>query len=126
MGMDSGKRFIARVVHKEYFSVHGATDIEKEPERFGYVRSLGNDVYAFLAERVELGGATALRNVHSERLDELGLSVGVAWQQAYGAIAAMVAGSTFQQSVTKTGNGNDWAVWIGEDFTSSCPIVPEF
>ncbi len=124
--MQTGKNLIPRVVHKEYFSAHGVADVDREPERFGFVRPLGNDVYAFLAQQVDVGTTRMLRNVQSEHLSELGLSADAAWAQAYGNIAALMGNGAFQQSVTKTGTGNDWAVWLGEDFTSSCALVPEF
>lgn len=120
------KNLIPRVVHREYFMASGIADVDKEPERFGYVRALGNDVYTFLAERVELAGKVTLRNVHSERLAELQLSVDDAWQQAYGNVARLIESGIFKQSVTRTGTGNDWSVWIGDAYTSSCVLTPEF
>jgi len=120
------QRLLPRVVHRDYFAASGVADIEREPERFGYVRPLGNDVYAFLAQQVELAGAVTLRNVHAEHLAEMACSVDAAWQQAYANAARLIANGAFQQSVTRTGTGNDWAVWIGDNFTSSCALLPEF
>jgi len=119
-------KLLPRVVHKEYFDVYGVADIDKEADRFGFVRPLGNNVYAFLALQMEIAGAVALRNAQQEHLDEMGVNADTAWDQGYANVAALIQEGAFKQAVTKTEAGNDWAVWIGENFTSSCVLIPAF
>lgn len=123
--MKNGK-LLPRVVHKEYFDVYGVADIDKEADRFGFVRPLGNDVYAYLALQAEIAGTLALRTAQKEHLDQMGLNADTAWDQGYANVATMIQEGAFKQSVTKTETGNDWAVWIGANFTSSCVLTPAF
>lgn len=115
-------RLLPRVVPHSYFDTFGVADVDSEPERFGFVRPLGNDLFVFLAYADE----PIIRNVHQEHLDALELSVDAAQEIATENLRQIAFdGTTIQQSVTRTETGNDWSVWIGNDFTSSCLLLPE-
>ena len=115
-------RIFPRVVHRHYFDLPGVPDVAVEPKRFGFVRSLGNDLISFLA----YSGDRTIRNIHQEHLDRLGLSLDEANKIAIENVRRIAFdGTTIKQLVTKTNNGNDWAVWLGNDFTSSCLLLPD-
>jgi hypothetical protein len=115
-------QLLPRVVHRTYFDACGVADVAREPGRFGFVRPLGNDLFTFLA----CVSDELIRNVHQEHLDALHLSVDVAHALAIENLRKIAFdGTTIQQRVTKTGTGNDWSVWIGNTFTSSCLLLPE-
>lgn len=114
---------LPRVVHRHYFDSAGVADVAAEPERFGFIRPLGNDMFAFLA----YASGELIRNIHQEHLDQLKLSLDDANEIALENLRKIAFdGSTIQQAITKTKSGNDWAVWVGNDFTSSCILLPEF
>jgi len=113
---------LPRVVSRTYFNATGYADVDAEPDRFGFVSHLGHDLYAFLA-CVEKG---LIRNVHQEHLDHLGLTIEEANKAALVNLSKLAFdGESIQQTLTKTGTGNDWAVWLGSEFTSSCILLPE-
>jgi hypothetical protein len=121
MQVSDPSRIFPRVVPRGYFHAAGVADVESEPERFGFVRPLGNDLFVFLA----YAGANLIRNVHQEHLDALGLTIDAANAVAIKNLDRIAFdGTTIQQTVTETKTGNDWAVWIGNDFTSSCILLP--
>lgn len=115
-----------RVVHRQYIEVAmtaaGTKSIDDKYPDFGFVRWLGNDLCCFLACR----GDKNVRNLHQEDLDRLGLDEDAAWELAKANTRRIAFdGKAIVQQVTKTENGNDWAIWLGDDFTSSCAIIPE-
>ena len=117
----NSSELLPRVVHRDYFDVPGI-DVDVEPHRFGFVSHLGHDVYTFLA-CTEDG---LIRNVQQEHLDDLALTVDQAKTIALENLAHIAFdGETIQQQLTTTETGNDWAVWLGNDFTSSCILLPE-
>lgn len=112
-----------RVVHRHYFDAAGVADVATEPERFGLVRPLGNNLFAFLA----YASGELIRNIHQEHLDQLKLSRDDANEIALKNLRKIAFdGSTIKQAITKTKTGDDWAVWLGNEFTSSCILLPEF
>jgi hypothetical protein len=126
--IDEGKNMsrdqvLPRVVHRSYFEVTGIPDVTVTPDKFGLVRPLGSDLYSFLALREK----DMIRNLHPEDLTKLGLDEESAWALARANLRAMAAdGKTIRPQVTRTPSGNDWAVWLGNEFTSSCVLLPDF
>lgn len=113
---------LPRVIHRHYFDASGVANVTAEPERFGFVRPLGNDLLVFLAYT----DGELIRNIHQEHLDQLELTVEDANEIAIQNLRQLAFdGSTIQQRITKTESGHDWAVWLGNDFTSSCVLLPE-
>lgn len=114
---------LPRVIHRHYFEVPGGANVTVEPERFGFVRPLGNGLLAFLA----YANGELIRNIHQEHLDHLEVSIEDANEIALDNLRKIAFdGSTIQQQITRTKTGNDWAVWLGNDFTSSCILLPDF
>ena len=112
--MCSVSRIFPRVVHREYFDASGVVDIDTEPERFGFVRPLGNDVFTFRAYADD----RVIRNVHQEHLDRLQLSLADANRIAMENLRRIAfAGKTIRQHITETGTGNDWGFWLGNELT---------
>ncbi|MEM6433956.1 MAG: hypothetical protein AAF773_08900 [Cyanobacteria bacterium P01_D01_bin.115] len=119
--MDSSQ-LLPRVVNRSYFNASGIADVDVEPDRFGFVSHLGHEVYTFLA-CVDDG---FIRNVKQEHLDDLGLNLDQANGIALKNLSKIAFdGQTIQQQLTTTETGNDWAVWLGNEFTSSCILLPE-
>ncbi|NLS96215.1 MAG: hypothetical protein GXX96_29090 [Planctomycetaceae bacterium] len=115
-------QLLPRVVHRDYFNASGIADVDIESDRFGFVSHLGHDVYMFLA-CTEDG---FIRNIQQEDLDDLGLTIDQANAIAIRNLSQIAFdGQTIQQQLTTTETGNDWAVWLGSEFTSSCILLPE-
>lgn len=122
--MDSISRdkLLPRVVHRSYFDAAGVADLDREPHRFGIVRPLGNDVYAFLAHVDD----ELIRNVHPEHLEKLKLTIDAAWETATSNLRTIAFdGKTIKQTITKANDGRDWSVWLGNEFTASTTLLPE-
>ncbi len=118
--MDRSQLF-PRVVSRSYFNAAGIADVDTQPERFGFLRHLGHDVYSFLAV---VEGAW-IRNLHQDHLDELQLTPEQAHEIALDNLAKHIfEGQVTQRRVTKTESGCDWSVWLGDQFTSSCIVLP--
>lgn len=118
----SPEKLLPRVVHRDYFAAVGVADIDRESHRFGIVRPLGNDVYAFLAHCDE----NEIRNVHVEHLSAAGLTVGTAWETALRNLRGIASdGKAVSRGVIKAKDGRDWSVWHGSNFTSSIVLLPE-
>jgi hypothetical protein len=120
--MDASNLF-PRVIPDSYFSGAGITDPLKEHFRLGFVRSIGHDVYSFLA----FYDSTIFRNVHQEDLDALGLTLYEAEQRSLENLRSIAFdGQSIKQHLTKTeSNDNNWCVWLGNELTSSCLLLPE-
>jgi hypothetical protein len=121
MQVSDPSHIFPRVVPRTYFDASGVAHVESERERFGFVRPLGNDLFVLLV----YASANLIRNVHQEHLDALGLTVDAANDLAVKNLYRIAFdGTTIRQTVTETKSGNDWSVWIGNDFTSSCILLP--
>ena len=113
---------LPRVVHRDYFNAAGVGDIDSATERFGIVKPIGNDLYAFLA----VADGELIRNVHTEDLTSLGISEASAWDTATGNYRTMAFdGQSVEHRIMRANDGNDWAVWLGNDLTSSSILLPD-
>lgn len=112
-------QLLPRVVSREYFDSTGVANVDIEPERFGYVTHLGHDVYSFLTYTDDDG---YIRNIHDDHLETLGLGVDEARSVALQNLPERVRADGLQETLIEAESGNDWAIWIGGPFTSSCVL----